>query len=134
MVKLTAGDRSVEIAALVASGHADGSVSAALGYGRRGVSHVMEKVGFDVYPLRDSATLCYRTGVQVEKIPGSYSFARTQEHQNMEGRNIAREGTIDQFQKQPEFAAEMDGELPAPVSILSLIHIFGTISRPSTPG
>jgi len=117
MVKLTAGDRSVEIAALVASGHADGSVSAALGYGRRGVSHVMEKVGFDVYPLRDSATLCYRTGVQVEKIPGSYSFARTQEHQNMEGRNIAREGTIDQFQKQPEFAAEMDGELPAPVSI-----------------
>ena len=117
-VKLTAGNRSVEIAALVAPGHADGSISAALGYGRKGVSHVMENVGFDVYPLRDSSSLCFRTGVKVEKLAKApYVFARTQEHQNMEGRNIAREGTVEQFRKQPEFASAMDGELPAPVSI-----------------
>ena len=117
-VKLTAGNRSVEIATLVAPGHADGSISAALGYGRKGVSHVMENVGFDVYPLRDSASLCYRTGVKVEKLAKTpYVFARTQEHQNMEGRNIAREGTLGQFRKQPEFASAMDGELPSPVSI-----------------
>ncbi len=117
MVNLSAGDRSVEIAVLVVPGHADGSISAALGYGRHGVSHVMEKVGFDVYPLRDSSARCFRTGVKAEKILGNYVFARTQEHQNMEGRDIAREGTQEQFQKQPEFASEMDGELPAPVSI-----------------
>lgn len=117
MVKLSAGNRSIEIAALVAPGHANGSISAALGYGRRGVSHVMEKVGFDVYPLRENSSLCYRTGVKVEKIPGRYEFATTQEHQNMEGRNIAREGTLGQLQKQPEFASEMDGELPPPISI-----------------
>jgi molybdopterin-containing oxidoreductase family iron-sulfur binding subunit len=118
MVKLTAGGKSVEIAALVAPGHADGSISAALGYGRRGVSHVMEKVGFDVYPLRDNSALCYRTGVKVEKLAKPrYVFATTQEHQNMEGRNIAREGTLEEFQKQPEFASEMDGEMAKPVSI-----------------
>ena len=117
LVKITAGDRSVEIGALVASGHADGSISAALGYGRRGVSHVMDQVGFDIYPLRESSALCFRTGVKVEKIPGSYVFARTQEHQNMEGRNIAREGTLDQLRNQPGFAADLDGELPPPFSI-----------------
>jgi molybdopterin-containing oxidoreductase family iron-sulfur binding subunit len=117
MVSLRAGNRSVEIAALIAPGHADGSISAALGYGRHGVSHVMENVGFDLYPLRDSSERCFRTGVKVEKISGNYIFARTQEHQNMEGRDIAREGTLEQFQKQPEFASEMDGELPSPISI-----------------
>jgi len=117
-VKLTAGKRSVEIAALIATGHADGSISAALGYGRRGVSHVMENVGFDVYPLRENSALCFRTGVKVEKLSKApYVFARTQEHQNMEGRDIAREGTLGQLKKDPAFAAAMDGELPPPTSI-----------------
>jgi molybdopterin-containing oxidoreductase family iron-sulfur binding subunit len=117
-LKLTAGNRTVEAAALIAPGHADRSVSIALGYGRKGVSHVMENVGFDAYPLRDSSTLCFRTGVKVERSPKSaYVFARTQEHQNMEGRNIAREGTVEQFKEEPKFASEMDGELPKQTSI-----------------
>ena len=117
-LKITAGDRSIEAAAIVAPGHVDKSVSIALGYGRKGVSHVMDKVGFDAYPLRDASNLCFRSGVKVQSLPKeSYVFARTQEHQNMEGRNIAREGTLATFQKQPEFASEMDGELPKPISI-----------------
>jgi molybdopterin-containing oxidoreductase family iron-sulfur binding subunit len=117
-LKLTAGDRSIEAAALIAPGHADKSVSISLGYGRKGVSHVMENVGFDAYPLRSSSNLCFRTGVKVEHLPKvPYVFARTQEHQNMEGRDLAREGTLATFRKNPEFASEMDGELPKPVSI-----------------
>ena len=117
-LRLTAGDRSVEAAALVAPGHADRSVSIALGYGRKGVSHVMEKVGFDAYPLRDSSTLCFRSGVKVERLNrDAYSFARTQEHENMEGRDIAREGTLETFREEPTFAAAMDGEASKPVSI-----------------
>jgi MoCo/4Fe-4S cofactor protein with predicted Tat translocation signal len=117
-LKLTAGDRSIEAAALIAPGHADKSVSISLGYGRKGVSHVMENVGFDAYPLRSSSNLCFRTGVKVEHLPKvPYVFARTQEHQNMEGRDLAREGTLATFLKTPEFASEMDGELPKPVSI-----------------
>lgn len=117
-LKITAGNRSIEAAALVATGHADKSLSIALGYGRQGVSHVMDKVGFDAYPLRDASNLAYRTGVKVQALPkAAYVFARTQEHQNMEGRDIAREGTLDTFKKQPEFASEMDGELTKPVSI-----------------
>jgi len=117
-LKITAGVRSIEAAAIVAPGHVDKSLSIALGYGRKGVSHVMENVGFDAYPLRHSSSLCFRSGVKVQALPkDSYVFARTQEHQNMEGRNLARTGTLATLQKQPEFAREMDGELPEPISI-----------------
>jgi molybdopterin-containing oxidoreductase family iron-sulfur binding subunit len=117
-LKLTAGDRSIEAAALIAPGHADKSISISLGYGRKGVSHVMENVGFDAYPLRLSSNLCFRSGVNVEHLPKvPYVFARTQEHQNMEGRDLAREGTLETFRKDPGFASEMDGELAKPVSI-----------------
>ena len=117
-LKLTAGDRSIEAAALIAPGHADKSISISLGYGRKGVSHVMENVGFDAYPLRVSSNLCFRSGVKVEHLPKvPYVFARTQEHQNMEGRDLAREGTLETFRKDPGFASEMDGELAKPVSI-----------------
>lgn len=117
-IRITAGDRYVDAAALIAPGQADRSVSIALGYGRNGVSHVMEKVGFDAYPLRDSTALAFRSGVSVKALPKDpYVFARTQEHENMEGRNIAREGTLGQFKEEPGFAAAMDGEGTKPVSI-----------------
>ena len=117
-LKLAAGDRSIEAAAMVAPGHADKSISIALGYGRKGISHVMENVGFDAYPLRNSSALCFRSGVAVKAQPNvPYVFVRSQDHQNMEGRNLAREGTLETFQKKPEFASEMDGELPNPTSI-----------------
>ena len=68
-IRITAGDRYVDAAALIAPGQADRSVSIALGYGRNGVSHVMEKVGFDAYPLRDSSGLAFRSGVSVKALP-----------------------------------------------------------------
>lgn len=117
-IRITAGDRYIDAAALIAPGQADRSVSIALGYGRNGVSHVMEKVGFDAYPLRNSSGLAFRPGVSVKALPKDpYVFARTQEHENMEGRNIAREGTLGQFKEEPGFAASMDGGETKPVSI-----------------
>jgi molybdopterin-containing oxidoreductase family iron-sulfur binding subunit len=117
-LKFTAGGQSIEAAAMVAPGHVDKSISIALGYGRKGISHVMENVGFDAYPLRDSSRNCFRSGVTVKPLPrDSYTFVRSQDYQNMEGRNLAREGTLATFQKTPEFASEMDGELPKPTSI-----------------
>jgi molybdopterin-containing oxidoreductase family iron-sulfur binding subunit len=117
-IRITAGDRYVDAAALIAPGQVDRSVSIALGYGRNGVSHVMEKVGFDAYPLRDSSVIAFRSGVSVKALTkDSYVFARTQEHENMEGRNIAREGTLEKFKEEPDFAAAMDGHETKPVSI-----------------
>ena len=52
-IKSPAG-ASVVAAAYVAPGHADDSISLALGYGRSGVSALFEGVGFNAYPLRSS--------------------------------------------------------------------------------
>ncbi|MFY8215515.1 MAG: molybdopterin dinucleotide binding domain-containing protein, partial [Chthoniobacterales bacterium] len=56
MLEVSAGDTRLECAALVAPGHADDSVSIALGYGRKDVSALMQGVGFDAYPLRTATT------------------------------------------------------------------------------
>lgn len=120
MVSLNDGINKVNIAVLVAPGHADGSVSAALGYGRKGLSHVIDNVGFNVYPLRKNGTLNYVQGISITPLRGKkYDFAITQEHRNMEGRDLVREGTIAHYEKNPSFAQKMgmDGHIPPNISL-----------------
>ena len=120
MVSLNDGTRSVNIAVLAAPGHADGSVSAALGYGREGLSHVIDHVGFNVYPLRRNRSLGYVQGISIEPLRGKkYDFAQTQEHRNMEGRDLVREGTVERYQEDPSFAQTMgmDAHIPPNISL-----------------
>lgn len=119
IVELTVGGVVLECAALICPGHADDSVSIALGYGRSDVSALMQNVGFDAYPLRNSDAMHYRRGLAVKATRGKYKLARPQEHQSMEGRDLFREGTIERFQKDPEFARNigMDGHLPEEISL-----------------
>lgn len=119
-VLISNGSRSVEIAAMIAPGHADGSISASVGYGRNGISHVIDHVGFNVYPLRTLQSLRYATGLLVEPLPGKkYVFAQTQEHHNMEGRDLVREGTQKRYQEHPDFAKKigMDGHIPPNIGL-----------------
>ncbi len=119
VIEISAGGETIRAAALVAPGNADDSISLALGYGRDGVSALMEKVGFDAYPLRTSEALRFRTGVQVRVTDEKYSLARTQEHRSMEGRDLFREGTLERYEKKPDFAATMgmDAHLPPNISL-----------------
>jgi len=120
MVSISDGNNKAEIALLVAPGHADGSMSAALGYGRKGLSHVIDDVGFNVYPLRRNEALDYAQGISLTPLRGKkYSFAQTQEHRNMEGRDLVREGTIERYQENPSFAASMgmDEHIPPNISL-----------------
>jgi molybdopterin-containing oxidoreductase family iron-sulfur binding subunit len=50
IVQISDGKKTIEAAAIVAPGHADDSLSIALGYGRKGVSALMDGVGFDALP------------------------------------------------------------------------------------
>jgi molybdopterin-containing oxidoreductase family iron-sulfur binding subunit len=122
MVSLYDGVRRVKIAVLVAPGHADGSVSAALGYGREGLSHVIDRVGFNLYPLRKRGDIDYLEGIVIEPLHGKakkYDFAQTQEHRSMEGRDLVREGTIDRYHDTPSFAQTMgmDAHIPPNISL-----------------
>ena len=116
MVRVTVGDASVEAAALVETGQAEGVVSLPLGYGRRFKGRVCYDSGFDFYPLRSTSDL-WSTPVSIEKIEGSYVLARTQNHwaiDSVAGRGIEerlptlfREADRTTFEENPDFAGQL---------------------------
>lgn len=107
MITLSAGGVDIEAAAIVAPGHAEDSISLALGYGRKGVSALFDNVGFDAYPLRLSGSPRFRTAISVNVTGQTYPLARTQEHKSMEGRDLFREGTRERYKKDPRFVLSM---------------------------
>jgi molybdopterin-containing oxidoreductase family iron-sulfur binding subunit len=121
MVSLSAGDRSMEAAALIAPGHADGAVSIAVGYGRTNITHVSDKVGFNAYPLRTTRGMSHVCNGSLKRTGAKHKFAETQIHQNMEGRDLVREATMERYAKEPTFAQTMgmDGHIPPNISLFT---------------
>ncbi|MEO8204696.1 MAG: TAT-variant-translocated molybdopterin oxidoreductase [Chthoniobacterales bacterium] len=118
-LEISKGGKTVKIPAFIAPGQADDSVSVALGYGRDKVSHLMQGVGFDIYPLRGSDSMRVLPEVDVKVVGGTYHFAVQQGHSSMEGRDLAREGTIEKYKANPTFAQTMgmDGHIPENISL-----------------
>ena len=121
MVQLSAGDRAIEAAALIAPGQADGTVSIALGYGRVKVTPVADKAGFNAYPLRTTRGMTHVSNVALKRTGAEYKFAETQTHQSMEGRDLVREATAERYAEEPTFAQTMgmDGHIPPNVSLFT---------------
>ena len=119
MIEIEAGGNSILVAALVAPGHADDSISVALGYGRNDVSALMEGVGFNAYPLRSTEAMRFRDGVTVKLSGQTYPLARTQEARSMHGRDLFREGTLERYEDDPKFAQTiwMDSHIPPNISL-----------------
>jgi molybdopterin-containing oxidoreductase family iron-sulfur binding subunit len=76
-----------------------------LGYGRREVGRIANGVGFDAYSLRSSEAPDFDAGTVV-KASGTALLAATQEHGSMEGRQLIREATLDEYKHEPAFAQE----------------------------
>jgi molybdopterin-containing oxidoreductase family iron-sulfur binding subunit len=106
VVQVTVGAGSVKLPVLVAPGMADGVVAVMLGQGRRSEGRVQTGIGIDCYPLRASTGLGFAAG-KVDKQGDKGVLARTQEHFNTEGRPLIREGTLDEFKKNPKFVTEL---------------------------
>jgi molybdopterin-containing oxidoreductase family iron-sulfur binding subunit len=56
-------------------------------------------------------------GVEVSRTGRKYKLVTTQEHHTMDGRPLVREGTIEEYKKDPEFAREPDKHSPALFSL-----------------
>jgi Fe-S-cluster-containing dehydrogenase component len=107
-VKISSGDRSITAAVWIVPGHADHSIALTLGWGRKLAGRIGNDRGFDAYPLRTTDALGFVSGVTVAKTGDDpYFFAQTQENDSTEGRPIAHEATLAEYQKQPNFP-EMD--------------------------
>jgi molybdopterin-containing oxidoreductase family iron-sulfur binding subunit len=118
VIAIERNGKKVEGAVMVQPGQADDTVVIPVGYGRSKVGQVGEGTGFNAYQIRTTDTFGYGGGFNVTKAGRVYPLARTQEYDYQEEpqlvgfqaavvRPIVREGTIDQFKKEPNFANEM---------------------------
>ncbi len=104
VVRISAGETTIEIAAWVQPGHADDSITLYTGYGRENIGRVADGVGVDTYPLRTSSDMFYQPA-DVEPTGQMYEVACVQDHHNLEGRDMVRSATMDEYRDNPEFAS-----------------------------
>ena len=108
IVELSAGDRSVRIPVWLAPGQAPDTLTLHLGYGRTRSGRAGNGAGFNVNPLRTTAAPDILTGVTLTKTGETYVLASTQDHWSLEGRNLVRVATADEFAADPLFAQKME--------------------------
>jgi MoCo/4Fe-4S cofactor protein with predicted Tat translocation signal len=110
VVELKLGDEVVQAPVWVVPGHADGSITVYLGYGREYAGRVggtgEERVGFNAYRLRTVARPWFAPGLTVRKTGDNYTIACTQQHQLMEYREPVREATLEKYREKPDFVKE----------------------------
>jgi molybdopterin-containing oxidoreductase family iron-sulfur binding subunit len=106
VVELRLHGRAVRAPVWIMPGHADHTVTVALGYGRWRAGHVGTGVGFNAYALRTSDAPWSASGLEIRKTGGRYPLASTQHHHRMEGRPLVQVGTLSEYQVRPEFVRE----------------------------
>jgi MoCo/4Fe-4S cofactor protein with predicted Tat translocation signal len=124
-VTLNVGSRQVTLLALIAPGHADGSLKITLGHGRTAAGHIgglvsesIDPVGANAYAIRSVDAYQLATGVSVQShgtVP--YRVSSTQDiytvgeigQQGTQERlpALIREGTLEEFKKDPKFVEEI---------------------------
>jgi MoCo/4Fe-4S cofactor protein with predicted Tat translocation signal len=114
MVRVSLNGKSLELPVWIQTGHPDNSVTAFLGYGRQRAGRSGTGAGFDIYPLRYSATPWFTSGVQIAKTGAKYTLASTQGYQTMdtgdEHRPIVKTANLEEYKKEANF----DEEAPKP--------------------
>jgi MoCo/4Fe-4S cofactor protein with predicted Tat translocation signal len=111
VVEITLNGVKVTAPIWVQAGHPDQSITVFLGYGRKRSGRVGTGAGFDMYPLRSSASPWVASGVTLRKTGDTYKLACTQGYQTMEtpdgySRPLVRTRTLEKYHKEPDFAKE----------------------------
>ena len=118
MVKVGAGSASIEAAAWILPGHAEGCATIALGYGRgEAAGRIAAGAGFNAYPLRTTASLG-AVKASLAKTGATYAISHTQDHgatdalipsvpaDGIQARlpGLVRESTLENYKSHPDFA------------------------------
>ncbi len=106
LVKVSYQGRALDAPVWVFPGQADGVATLHLGYGRQHVGKDGDGVGFDAYALRTSEAPWSGVGLTLSKTGRRYSLSSTQHHHSMEGRDLIRTATLQEFDQHPNFAQE----------------------------
>ena len=133
IVELQFDGRKLKAPVWIMPGHADGSVTVHLGYGRSRVGRVGSEVGFNAYELRDATQQWFGRSLKLVKLGEKHRFAATQTHHHLEGddRQVYRAGALQDYLSQPEFikksveAPERERTLYEPDEFHSAEHRWG---------
>jgi MoCo/4Fe-4S cofactor protein with predicted Tat translocation signal len=120
VVKITVSGRSQNFPILIVPGHAEGSLTLQLGYGRTRAGRVGNGPGFNAYALRTSGQMWVAFASQVQPAGQRHHLVTTQyfhtidqqaqprELESVEAfkRDLVRVGTLEEFRKNPDFAAD----------------------------
>jgi molybdopterin-containing oxidoreductase family iron-sulfur binding subunit len=117
VVTLRYRGRSVTAPAWIVPGHPDDVVTVHLGYGRTRAGRVGDGVGFNAYSLRTSDAPWFGVGVEVARTGETRLVACTQDHWSMEGRNLMRAASLEEYAKDPGLVREMSEEPPREMSL-----------------
>lgn len=114
VIEITLESRALSLPVWSTPGQPDGSIGLQLGYGRKCAGSVGRGTGFNVYPLRASNAFWFGEGASLKKTGASYPLVTTQSQHVIDSpeRQILREGTFFEFEKDPEFVQE-HSEAPA---------------------
>jgi molybdopterin-containing oxidoreductase family iron-sulfur binding subunit len=122
VVEIGVEERRLQAPVMIAPGHADYSLTLALGYGRWSIGRVGLGAGVDAYKLRTTNSPYYATRATVKLVQkNGHPLVQTQNHYSMEGRALVREGNVDDFKKNPAFAKAVwiDADIPPNISLYS---------------
>jgi MoCo/4Fe-4S cofactor protein with predicted Tat translocation signal len=104
MIELRYEGRTLRVPSWIVPGHADECVTLHFGYGRTHAGKVGNGTGFNAYAIRTANAPSYGAGVEIRKLGTQYMLACTQFHHSMEGRDLVRAATLEEFRKNPNFA------------------------------
>jgi molybdopterin-containing oxidoreductase family iron-sulfur binding subunit len=106
IVEIRRGERAIRIPVWLAPGHALDTITLHMGYGRERAGRVASGTGFSINELRTTDAPDILTGVEVIKTGDTYELVSTQDHWSLEGRNLVRVATVDEYERDPAFAAK----------------------------
>lgn len=116
VLTLSANGKEIKMPAMIMPGHADDSISVALGYGRSSCGRVGQNVGHRAEGLRTLAGF-HMAAVQARKSGENYQLVTTQEHHTLEEpithlmrTDIVKELPVEEYAKEPHVLHEEHGE------------------------
>ena len=104
VIEVKLNRRTVRAPVWIVPGQAEDTIELQLGYGRSRVGPVGRGVGFDAYRLRTTDGLWSARGAEIGKSGERSALAATQIHHALEGRDIVRAATLEEFVAKPNFA------------------------------
>jgi molybdopterin-containing oxidoreductase family iron-sulfur binding subunit len=120
LIEINIDGRKLELPIFIQPGAADDTITIELGFGRKSAGVVGTEVGFNANVLlskNDGISKWIYSASSVQKVKGRYNLVTAQEHHAFDNellkdiaqnRGIIREGTVEQYKKNPRFLHEKE--------------------------